>query len=338
MTALGDVLLGRARLVGARHSTRATPGWISPADARARLGLAYDDPARIEEMYERGRSWRSDLAVCARSVLARAIPGGGVGPTPPRLRVGSVQIDNLSVEEAVAAVCAPPPEMRARLIHFVHAHALDVAARDAAVRRQLAAADLVLGDGVGLRIAAAMLGARLRANVNGTDLFPRMLQELEARGTRVALVGGAPGVAARCAAWIGAKAPRLEVALVASGFVSDGESVALAEQLRALAPCVLLVGMGTPLQERWVWRHVASIPRLTAITVGGLFDYYAGVVRRAPVAWREVGLEWLYRLAQEPRRLARRNLLGHPAFLARVAVQRLRDGAAHDQPAMRSPT
>jgi N-acetylglucosaminyldiphosphoundecaprenol N-acetyl-beta-D-mannosaminyltransferase len=210
------------------------------------------------------------------------------------------------------------------MVHFVHAHALTVAGDDVELRRHYAAADWVLPDGVGLRIAAAMLGRRLRANVNGTDLFAPLLDALAPRRARLALIGGAPGVAGACADRIRARQPSLDVALVANGYLDAGAIEELRRRLRALAPCVVLVGMGTPIQEHWAWLHLADLAGLTVLTVGGLFDFHAGRVRRAPPAWREAGLEWLYRLGQEPRRLARRNLIGHPRFLARVAAQRVR--------------
>ena len=90
-----------------------------------------------------------------------------------------------------------------------------------------------------------------------------------------------------------------------------------------LGPCLVLVGMGSPRQELWAWKYLSNHPDLIVVTVGGLFDFISGVVPRATVIWRELGLEWLYRLTREPRRLARRYLLGNPLFLARAVRQRL---------------
>lgn len=266
------------------------------------------------------------MTPAVRDVLRERVQQiGATLPAPRRLDVLRTAIDNVTVEEAIAAICAAAAApARTTMIHFVHAHALAVAGDDPELRRHLAAADLVLPDGIGVRIAAAMLGQRLRANVNGTDLFAPLLDALAPRGVRLALIGGAPGVADACAGWIRARQPALDVALTSSGYLDAAQIDALRARLRALGPCVVLVGMGTPLQERWAWRHLADLPGLTILTVGGLFDFHAGRVRRAPPAWRDAGLEWLYRLGQEPRRLARRNLINHPLFLARVAAERAR--------------
>jgi N-acetylglucosaminyldiphosphoundecaprenol N-acetyl-beta-D-mannosaminyltransferase len=85
--------------------------------------------------------------------------------------------------------------------------------------------------------------------------------------------------------------------------------------------------MGSPIQERFAWEHLAHIPTATVITVGGLFDFFSGRVPRAPLAWRELGLEWLFRLVQEPRRLAKRYLVGNPLFLLLALKQRLLEGS-----------
>ena len=100
----------------------------------------------------------------------------------------------------------------------------------------------------------------------------------------------------------------------------------MSEQLRKAGPCVVMVALGSPRQERFVLRYLAKLPNVVAITVGGLFDFASGAKPRAPLAVRELGMEWAWRLAHEPRRLGRRYLLGNPEFLARAAFQRARGG------------
>jgi len=119
----------------------------------------------------------------------------------------------------------------------------------------------------------------------------------------------------------------VRVAAVHHGFLDDDSSAHLAASIRALGRCLVMVGMGIPRQERWAWRWLRELPEATVLTVGGLFDFFSGDVQRAPVAWRELGLEWLWRLRSEPRRLAARYLLGNPLFLTLTLTQRLRRGA-----------
>jgi N-acetylglucosaminyldiphosphoundecaprenol N-acetyl-beta-D-mannosaminyltransferase len=135
-------------------------------------------------------------------------------------------------------------------------------------------------------------------------------------------VGGAEGVAEQCAARLRHDHPGLSTPVVTHGYVSDEESDAIRARIAKVGRAVVLVGMGSPRQETWARRHLDGIPGITVVTVGGLFDFFSGRIPRAPAVWRELGVEWLYRLIQEPRRLARRYLLGNPLFLALALRQR----------------
>jgi N-acetylglucosaminyldiphosphoundecaprenol N-acetyl-beta-D-mannosaminyltransferase len=180
-----------------------------------------------------------------------------------------------------------------------------------------------LPDGIGLRVAAAILGVALRHNLNGTDLLPLLCDRLAAESIPLALVGAAKGVADDCAKNLREKHAGLDVPLVSDGFLDDEASRRFADRARALGRAVVLVGMGSPRQEAWALRYLGDIPGLTVVTVGGLFDFFAGRVTRAPIAWRELGLEWAYRLMQEPRRLGARYLIGNPRFVASAIAQRI---------------
>lgn len=319
---LGRVLAGQSPLVGSRLDPARPRGLVSPVEARVGLGLRYGDLAGEEAARLDHPSLPATLAALASAALAAAL--GSDAPTPRRPLIVSARVDNLTIDEALDAILAPPPADRARVVHFVHPHALNLAAADDALRAQLARADLVLPDGVGLRVAAALLGLSLRDNVNGTDLLPLLCRRAAAAGRPLVLVGAAPGVAAECAARLRRDFPGLAVPLVSDGFLSDADAVALAARLASLPDPLVLVAMGSPRQEAWIWRHLAACPRATALSVGGLFDFLAGRVPRAPWLWRELGLEWLFRLLQEPRRLGPRYLLGNPAFVLRALAQRQR--------------
>lgn len=319
---LGEVLRGEARLVGSRLDPARPRGVFSPIEARVSLGLVYEDLAAAEaRALAAGSAARAGAALRGLLAAALAPPAGAARAERPFV-VGA-RVDALTVEEALAAILAPAPRDRARVVHFVHPHALNVAAGDAELRGRYARADAVLPDGVGLRLGARLLGHALPHNLNGTDLLPLLCARAAAAGRPLALVGAAPGVADACAERLRAATPGLEIPLTSHGFLDDEASAALAQRIGALAAPVVLVGMGTPLQERWVWRHLAGVGGATALTVGGLFDFFSGRVPRAPMVLRELGLEWAFRLAQEPRRLARRYLAGNPLFLARVVRQRL---------------
>lgn len=318
-----ELLLGRGALVGSRLDARRTRGVVSPIEAQLHMGLVGEDLAKREARSLEGLGAKQTVAVLARVALSGVLAPSSSLPAPARVRLLRTSVDNLTEEDFLARFFAPSPG-RARLAHFVHPHALNLAYRDDALRDALHRADLVLPDGVGLRLAGRIVGRRLRQNLNGTDLLPRLCAEAAARGLPLVLVGAAEGVAARCAEALRASTPGLAIARAQHGFLTEEDSLRLAAELREAGPALVLVGMGSPRQELWARRYLASIPGLLVLTVGGLFDFYSGRIPRAPVAWRELGLEWAWRLRCEPRRMAQRYLVGNPLFLFRAALQRAR--------------
>ena len=179
---------------------------------------------------------------------------------------------------------------------------------------------LVLNDGLGMDIASRLLfGARFVDNLNGTDFTPALLAALPP-GTRVFLYGARP-------ASVAAAAERLTrtTAVLICGW-RDGYSGSDEDNLAAInaaAPDVLLVALGNPLQEQWMLRHAEGVTAPVIVGVGALFDFLSGKVRRAPGWIRRIRLEWVYRLAREPRRLARRYTWDLVVFLALVLRQRV---------------
>lgn len=321
---LRDVLLGRAPLVGARFNEVLPRGYLSPVEARWLLGLPYSDLAAEEARYLAGRTPATDFGVMLRTSVARALaPPAGAEPEA-RPWIVSALVDNLTLEQAVEQLFTPGVHGRAKRVSIVHPHALNLAARDTTLARMLAEADVVLPDGIGIRVGAALLGVAMHHNLNGTDLLPRLCREAVARGWPLVLVGAAPGVADACADKLREAHPGLELPIVSHGYLSEAGSRALAESISRLGRCLVLVGMGSPRQELWSREYLSGAAQAVILTVGGLFDFYSGRIPRAPIAWRELGLEWLYRLLQEPRRMAGRYLLGNPLFLLRILWQKLR--------------
>ena len=316
------LLHGEASLIGARLDASARRGLFSPVEARLLLGIPYGDLLQEEARYLAQRSVMGDVGLITRALFAKLLSLGGARRIEPRPWIVSAYIDNLSIAEALDAITAPPKAAGARMIHFVHPHALNLAVKDTALSAALRAADLVLPDGIGVRLAAALLGVSLTHNINGTDLLPLLCQRAIASGTPLALIGGAPGVALECAKRLKATHPGLKFALISHGFLTAEESRRIAARLRSYPGVIALVGMGSPLQESWARRYLSELSG-AVLTVGGLFDFFSGRVPRAPMAWRELGLEWVYRLLQEPRRMARRYLLGNPLFLLRAFHQKL---------------
>ena len=203
---------------------------------------------------------------------------------------------------------------------FCNAHTVNLASRDSKLRDALAGAT-VLNDGVGLDMASRTLfGAAFPQNLNGTDFVPHVLACAD-MPLRVYLVGGARDVAEAAGRELCRRGPGIEVVGTTHGYFEDGESGAIVEAIRRSGANLVLVAMGQPRQEIWAARHYRDIAGPT-ICVGALLDFLAGRVPRAPLWVRERRVEWAFRLMNEPRRLARRYVVGNAAFLARTMSQK----------------
>jgi len=233
--------------------------------------------------------------------------------TLPRLQVCGLTLLNARRRDAVAMLM----DGVRRRVAFINADCVNIAARDPAYARAVEGMACLLPDGSGIALAAGMTGQRFADNLNGTDLFPLLCDAAARQGKSLYFFGGAPGVAQRAAKAAVRAHPALRVAGAADGYPGD-EAEAVA-RINASGADIVLVAMGAPLQEAFIARHSDTLRATLCMGVGGLFDFVAGEKPRAPVALRRIGMEWAWRLAVEPKRLARRYLIGNPVFLARAA-------------------
>jgi N-acetylglucosaminyldiphosphoundecaprenol N-acetyl-beta-D-mannosaminyltransferase len=212
---------------------------------------------------------------------------------------------------------------RTQSVFFVNAHTLNLAAADGQYRQVLNSADQVFGDGTGIRWAARIQGRPVADNVNGTDLTPELLRATAGRGYRYFLLGGDGQTIRRAAAYAARQFPGWNQVGLHHGYLGDGRlSAEVVRRINQARPDLLLVGMGNPIQERWIHGHRHELKVPVCMAVGGLFDFWAENVSRAPKWLRRLGHEWLWRLRQQPRDKARRYLVGNPLFLVRVLRER----------------
>jgi N-acetylglucosaminyldiphosphoundecaprenol N-acetyl-beta-D-mannosaminyltransferase len=291
---------------------------------RKRTSIAFGRQVETDCEYAATRSLRGDLGILLRAALALLYGGAPASYTEQPVILG-VALDNCTMDSAIDRIVAPSEGSRTRQVSFVNADCLNKAVEDGSYREVLATSDLRLGDGIGLRIGGRMLKREIRENVNGTDLFPRLCKRMEADGLRLFLLGGRPGVSDGVSAWIRARHPGLDVVGSRHGYFRAEEEAGLVEQIRQSQADVLLVAFGAPRQEVWIRKHKDRLGVRSALGVGGLLDFYSGRIPRAPQWLRELGLEWAYRLYQEPGRMWRRYLVGNVVFLWRVARERRRE-------------
>lgn len=211
------------------------------------------------------------------------------------------------------------------IVMYANVHVLNIAYTDPDLRRIMNTADVVYCDGAGVVLGARLLGHRLPGRMTGADWIHSLCARCAVEGLSLYLLGSQPGVAERAAPKLIALYPGLHVAGTHHGHFHDtpGATEATIAAVNAARPDILLVGMGTPLQEKWIAAHRAELDVPVVWAVGALFDFVAGVQPRAPRWMLDRGLEWLYRLLSEPRRLWRRYLIGNPLFMLRVLRQRI---------------
>ncbi len=208
-------------------------------------------------------------------------------------------------------------------VFYANAHTVVTAAKSRQLKLALSRADLVLADGSGVRWGSAFLGKPLVYNLNGTDLVPALLEAGARKGLSVYLLGAKPGVAEAAAKNLAETYPKLTISGLRDGYFSKQETAQVLEDIRQARPHLLLVAMGVPLQEIWINQYASQLPGITCMGVGGLFDFLASKVPRAPRLVRATGMEWCWRLAMEPRRMWKRYCVGNLVFIKLVAGKAL---------------
>ena len=213
---------------------------------------------------------------------------------------------------------------RTRSVFLVNAHTLNLAASDETFCDVLNSADYVFGDGTGVRWAARLQDVRLQDNLVGTDLTPELFRTTAGRGYRYFMLGADPATIGNAAIHAAVHFDGWTQAGFHHGYLDDPQlNARIIRQINEAAPDVLLVGMGNPRQEQWIHRNRHRLTVPVCMGVGGLFHYWAGDLRRAPLWLRRCGSEWLGILLQHPHK-ARRYLLGNPLFLMRIAAEHWR--------------
>lgn len=232
--------------------------------------------------------------------------------------------DRISSSEAIELLLERLLKREGGRVYYGNAHTMVTAARNPVLAEVLERSDLLLADGSGVRWGSALLGTPLIYNLNGTDLVPSLCKNGAAKALSIYFLGAKPGVAQQAAANLKKACPGLVIAGTQHGYFSETETPEVLETIRRTQPHLLLVAMGVPTQEIWIDQYATQLPGITCMGVGGLFDFMAKRVARAPYFMRAIGMEWLWRLGMEPKRLWQRYLIGNLVFFSLVATHALR--------------
>ena len=241
-----------------------------------------------------------------------------------RVNVLGVGIHCLNLSTAVENMAAAVRERRKGYICVTGVHGVMEAQTDPAFRRILNRSFLCTPDGMPMVWLGKLHGYPAMSRVYGPDLMLEICRWSETSGCRHFFYGGAPGVAETLRDRLTARFPSLVVAgCYTPPFrpLTPAEDLALQETIRAARPDILWVGLSTPKQEKFMAEYLPKLEVTLMVGVGAAFDFHSGRVKQSPRWMQRSGLEWFYRLCQEPRRLARRYLKNNPLFVLKIAGQ-----------------
>lgn len=236
-------------------------------------------------------------------------------PDVATVRIGNVDIHDLPLAEAEEHIWRLVEARAGGVVCTPNADYVVRARADEEFREAIASADLRLPDGMGVVYASRIAGRPIRGTATGRLLLPALAGRAATHGMRVVLFGARPGVATQAASRLSLRYPKLAIEAISppdAFVVGSADDAAAVVALRKGNPRLIFVALGAPKQEIWMQRHRAEFTGAVLVGVGAAFDIVAGRFREAPPWMTAVGLEWAFRLAQEPRRLARRYLLDDP--------------------------
>ena len=251
-------------------------------------------------------------------------PYGSVDPSGHRqlveMNVLGARVDPLTIASLNERVERLLENQQKSVVAYIHVHGVNLAYRDAALTRFFKNAEIVYCDGEGVRLGANLLGLHIPERIALTDWVWDLFKICQRQSASLYFLGSTQDVLEGAARKVKEKFPGLKLLGCHHGyFEKRGPSNdAVISEINRFGPDVLLVGFGMPIQERWLMESGDRLQVKLILTVGSCFDYVSGRRRRCPRWMARHGLEWLFRLMQEPRRLFKRYIIGNPLFVARV--------------------
>ena len=235
------------------------------------------------------------------------------------LYISGVRIDKAGLKDVYNFASESINLKKACLIISINVDVLIKARKDFELKSIINNSELVLADSRILLFSSYLLGKPLEGNITGSNLFFSFSDWAAKKKYKLFLLGAASGVAEKVAEILIKKYPGLKIVGTYSppfGFENnEDENKKMVKIIKECSPDVLFVAFGVPKQEKWIWRYKDEYNVPVSVGIGATFDYISGNVRRAPKWMQKIGLEWLFRLCQEPRRLWKRYLIGNTIFI-----------------------
>ena len=240
---------------------------------------------------------------------------------PKRIKILGVPVDCVNMAQAVTVVDAMVAGDSPQAVIANNPEKVIKAQRDAGLLRQLENTGLLIPDGIGIVLAARILGLGQMERVPGSELMPAICELAAHKGYRVFLFGASPEVNQKAREVLLQRYPHLQIVGNQDGYVEAGEMSSVVQEINSSEAEILFIALGSPKQELWIEEYLPQLNIRVCQGVGGTFDVIAGHVRRAPRVFRQMHLEWFYRLMSNPRRLLRQTAL--PKFMFQVLYKKV---------------
>jgi N-acetylglucosaminyldiphosphoundecaprenol N-acetyl-beta-D-mannosaminyltransferase len=244
-----------------------------------------------------------------------------------RTTILGISFWNVTKDTALSHIQKTVCNQEKECISFVNADCINISCEDSVYKNLLLTHDCILPDGAGIKIACRLIGEKLAENLNGTDFVPHLCKMAQENKYSIYLLGGTENVVEQMKTNLDKKYPGINICGTHHGYFdknNESKNNDIISSINLAAPNILLVAFGAPSQEKWMYKYESQLKTNVIMGVGGLFDFFSGHKKRAPMWIRKCNLEWLYRLNLEPRRLWKRYLIGNPLFIFRIIKYRFR--------------
>lgn len=231
-----------------------------------------------------------------------------------------VKIKITTMKSAVAEICEHVELNKQMMIVTANPEIVMMCKNDDYYKKIVNSADAVFADGVGIVWAGRHLGYNIPERIAGFDLTLELFQIANANKYKIFLFGAHDGIAEKAIEKIQQKHPDIEFVGCRHGFFKEGQVCEIIEEINAAKPDILLVALGAPKQEKFIFENKDKLDCKIFLGIGGAFDVLAGKSKRAPAVWQKCGLEWFYRLCMQPQRIGR--MLSIPKFVFHVLLSK----------------
>ncbi len=213
------------------------------------------------------------------------------------------------------------------IINTINPHSYCVAKTDTQFQQALRSSDVLLPDGIGIVYAVKWLAGKRIRKIAGSDLHTHLIQKANQEGLKIFYLGASQNTLQKIQSRLAKEQPNCTAGFYSPPFkaeFSQEENTEMIAAINSFAPDILFVGMTAPKQEKWVHAHKSHVNARMICSIGAVFDFYAGTVKRPSAFWINLGLEWLPRLIKEPKRLFKRNFVSTPLFIRDVVLLKLK--------------